>query len=106
MVFETLKIGGDAPEDDLPPTTAPQQNDLRPEYCQYRDEGCEYAKSCLECPFPKCLYEEPRGRQRWMKQTRDREIKRLFKKGKKVKELAGIFGVSQRTIQRALKRQR
>ena len=83
--------------------TTQDEADLKPEYCHYRDEGCEYAKACLECPFPQCLYDEPRGRQRWMKQTRDKEIKRLFNDGKKVKELAMVFGVSQRTIQRALK---
>ncbi|MDD5339134.1 MAG: hypothetical protein PHG35_06990 [Dehalococcoidales bacterium] len=105
MVFETCEISGDTLKKELPPD-APQPKDLRPEYCQYRDEGCEYARSCLECPFPRCLFEEPRGRQRWMKQTRDREIKRLYDGGKKVKELATIFSVSQRTIQRALKRKR
>ena len=77
--------------------------DLPPEYCRYRDEGCEYAKSCLRCPFPQCLYDEPRGRQRWMKGLRNREINRLFSGGRKIKELALMFGVSQRTIQRALK---
>jgi hypothetical protein len=77
--------------------------DLPPEYCRYRDEGCEYARSCLHCPFPQCLYDEPRGRQRWMKGLRNREIKRLFNNGRKINELALMFGVSQRTIQRALK---
>jgi DeoR/GlpR family transcriptional regulator of sugar metabolism len=38
-----------------------------------------------------------------MKGLRDREIKRLFTGGRKIKELALMFGVSQRTIQRALK---
>ncbi len=101
MVFETCEIGGVDPEVAIknPPATA----DLKPEYCHYRDEGCEYAKACLECPFPQCLYDEPRGRQRWMKHTRNKEIKRLFNSGKKVKELAILFGLSQRTIQRALK---
>jgi hypothetical protein len=77
--------------------------DLPPEYCHYRDEGCEYADSCLNCPFPKCLYDEPRGRQRWLKEMRNREINRLFSGGWGVSELAGLFGVSKRTIQRALK---
>jgi hypothetical protein len=102
MVFETREISGENPEENQDQNT-PAERDLKPEYCQYRDEGCEYAKACLECPFPHCLYEEPRGRQRWMKQTRDEEIKRLLDHGKKVKELAIIFGVSHRTIQRALK---
>ena len=26
--------------------------DLPPEFCRYRDEGCELAESCLDCPFP------------------------------------------------------
>jgi AraC-like DNA-binding protein len=77
--------------------------DLPPEYSRYRDEGCEYASSCLHCPFPQCLYDEPRGRQRWMKSLRNREINRLFSGGQKIKELALMFGVSQRTIQRALR---
>lgn len=78
--------------------------DLLPEYCQYRDEGCEFADSCLNCPLPRCVYDEPRGRQRWLKRQRDREMVSLFRSGGKgVKELALMFGVSQRTVQRALK---
>jgi hypothetical protein len=78
--------------------------DLPPEYCHYRDEGCDLAKSCLNCPFPQCVYELPRGRQRWLKKQRNQEIARLFRSGGKgVKELALMFGVSSRTIQRALK---
>jgi len=86
--------------------------DLPPEYCHYQDDGCElataylgYKSSCLNCPFPKCIYDQPRGRQHWLKRQRDREIVRLFNvEGKRVKELALSFGVSQRTVQRALKR--
>jgi len=77
--------------------------DLPPEYCHYRDEGCDLAESCLDCPFPQCIYEQPRGRQSWLKKQRDREMVRLFNnEGKEVKELALLFGVSQRTVQRAL----
>jgi AraC-like DNA-binding protein len=101
MVLETCEIGGDSSEEEV--KNNQDRLDLKPEYCHYRDEGCEYAKECLNCPFPQCLFDEPRGRQRWMKQTRDREIKRLFNTGKKVKELAMLFGVSPRTIQRALR---
>ena len=78
--------------------------DLPPEYCHYRDEGCEFADSCLNCPLTKCIYDEPGGRQRWLKRQRDRQIARLFTvEGKRVKELALMFGLSQRTVQRALK---
>ena len=78
--------------------------DLPPEYCHYRDEGCEFADSCLNCPLTKCIYDEPRGRQRWLKRQRNRQIVRLFTVGGKgAKELALMFGLSLRTVQRALK---
>lgn len=81
-----------------------EELDLPPEFCRYRDEGCDLAESCLNCPFPKCVYDEPGGRQRWLKRLRAREMARLFTAGGKgIKELAQMFGVSQRTVQRALK---
>jgi hypothetical protein len=81
--------------------------DLPPEFCHYRDEGCELAASCLTCPFPECVYAKPGGRQRWLKGLRDKEVLRLFAdQGKGVRELATVFGVSRRTIQRILKRAR
>ena len=88
--------------------------DLLPEYCRYRDEGCELAAAylghqshCSECPFPKCIYEEPRGKQRWLKRLRDKEIVRQFTtEGMGLKELALTFNISQRTVQRVLKRTR
>ncbi|MFH0769531.1 MAG: helix-turn-helix domain-containing protein [Chloroflexota bacterium] len=80
--------------------------DLPPEYCRYRDEGCELASSCLECPFTRCIYDEPGGKQRWLKRLRAREMLRLFTaEGKGTKELALMFGVSRRTVQRALKKE-
>ena len=81
------------------------EEDLPPEYCHYRDEGCEFADSCLNCTLPQCIYEKPRGGQCWSKRLRAREMKRMFTtENKEVKDLAIMFGVSQRTIQRALKR--
>jgi DNA-binding CsgD family transcriptional regulator len=61
----------------------------------------------LSCPFPECIYAQPGGRQRWLKKLRDKEVLRLFTaQGKGAKELAEMFGVSQRTIQRILRRAR
>jgi len=78
--------------------------DLPPEYCHYHDEGCEFANSCLSCPFTRCIYDEPGGKQHFIKRLRNQEILRLYTSGKEIEELAATFGVSQRTIQRALKR--
>ena len=50
------------------------EQDLPPEYCRYRDEGCEFADSCLNCPFPRCVYDQPGGGQRWLKGLRDAEM--------------------------------
>ena len=78
--------------------------DLPPEYCRYRDEGCDLAASCLNCPLAQCIYDEPGGKQRLLKRLRDTEIATLFTAdGKGIKELSDMFSVSQRTIQRALK---
>ena len=85
--------------------------DLPPEFCRYHDDGCELAttylgakSSCLNCPFSRCVYDEPGGQQRMIKRLRAREMARLFnKEGKGIKELAIMFGVSRRTVQRALK---
>ncbi len=78
--------------------------DLPPEYCHYQDEGCDLADFCLNCPFPKCVYDEHGGKQHWLKRLRAREMTRLFTtEGKGIKELALMFDVSQRTVQRALK---
>jgi hypothetical protein len=56
-------------------------------------------------PFSRCIYDQPGGRQHWLKRARDREIARKYTtEDKGAKELALEFGVSQRTIQRALKK--
>ena len=103
MDLVTSEIGDEEPESKHEEIIE-NEPDLPPEYCHYRDEGCEFAESCLGCPFPQCLYDEPRGKQRWLKGLRDKEIARLFSSGEwGVKELASLFGLSQRTIQRALK---
>jgi len=79
--------------------------DPLPEYFQYRDEGCEFAPSCLGCPYEMCIYEEPGGRKRFARKMRDMEMMRLFSEEKKgVGEIALRFAVSERTVQRALKR--
>jgi len=102
MVLETRENGGADPED-LKEPIGQDVADLRPEYCHYKDEGCEYAQSCLDCPYPQCIYDEPRSLHLWLKEQRNKEINRLFSSGWKAKELALLFGVSQRTVQRALK---
>ena len=82
-----------------------EEIDLPPEYCHYQDNGCELADSCLNCPVARCVYDEPGGKQRYIKRLRDKQILELFTtEGKGMGELAAMFGISQRTVQRVLKR--
>ena len=76
--------------------------DLLPEDVEWCDEGCEFYPSCLDCPFSRCLEEEPRGRQRLRMVTRAGEMARLKREGTSTDEIARLFGVSKRTVQRAI----
>ena len=81
------------------------QPDLRPEFCQYADEGCALAKSCLNCPFGECIYDAWGGKLGLVKEARAKEMARLhIVERKKVRELAQMFGVSRRTVERAIRR--
>jgi transposase-like protein len=78
--------------------------DLPPEYLHYRDEGCHLYPSCLECPLPRCIYDEEPGLRRRYKRARDQEVLRLYRQGRPAAELARRFGVSERSIYRILRR--
>jgi DNA-binding transcriptional ArsR family regulator len=77
--------------------------DLLPEEFPYEDKGCELFPSCLNCPFPDCLKEEPWGKERFLKRRRAERMLELKREGKSVREIARIFEVSPRTVQRWLK---
>ena len=79
--------------------------DLLSDDVEWRDEGCEFFPSCLNCPLPRCVEDEPRGQQRLRMAARKRRMAELRRRGKSVKEIAELFGVSRRTVQRALKSQ-
>jgi hypothetical protein len=108
MVLELDEICGADPEEENQPHDGTQQNngtqlDLKPEFCQYQDEGCRHAPSCLDCPFPHCFYEQKRGNQHWRKNIRNEKILRLHAAGKSVKQLAARFKLTERMIERIVK---
>lgn len=69
----------------------------------HQDKGCKFAPSCLSCPFSKCIYDEVGGEKGWLERQRNKEIIRLFKEGKSIKELMVMFGVSERIVRRVLR---
>ena len=81
--------------------------DILPELYPYRDDGCEIAPHCLNCPLPRCKFDEPGWYQREMRDQRDQRIFQVRRiEGLTVPELSRRFGVSQRTVFRALRQAR
>lgn len=81
--------------------------DALPQFYPYRDEGCHIHPSCLTCPLPRCIYDEPGWYRRWLREQRDRQILQAWRRNHTtVAELARSFGVSTRTVFRVLQRAR
>ena len=79
----------DSPQDEL---------DLLPEFCHYKDEGCDLASSCLDCPLPECKEDRP-TRTRSTRKRRDAEIVKLHSvENKSFQELASQFHLTRRRI--------
>lgn len=78
--------------------------DFSLEDIEWRDGGCELYPRCLECPLERCVEEEPRARQRVRLEKRAERMRALREEGKSTTEIAIMFGVSVRTVQRALRR--
>jgi transposase-like protein len=82
------------------------RRDALPENTQYADTGCDVHPSCLTCPLVRCRYDEPGGVRRVLSDGRDRSIVALQRTGVGVDEIARRYGVSRRTVFRALARSR
>jgi hypothetical protein len=83
------------------------RDDALPENIRYEDRGCEVAPRCLECPLPRCRYDEPGGLRGLLNRDRDRRIAELRSASGgrvPVDELAGRFKVSRRTVFRVLRK--
>ena len=80
------------------------REDAYPSHKSSPDQGCEFAPSCLNCPFPKCVLDEPRGIASAKKRDRDEEILQRFLKGEGISDLVKAFGVCHATIYRAVKK--
>ena len=83
-------------------------NDLLPEDTLYVDRGCgEGCARSLECPYPRCRYDEPPVSSRQKILLRDRAIvEARVKEGLTIAAIAARFSVGPRTIFRVLQAER
>ena len=89
------------------PLELPARIDALPEYLDYTDTGCDLYSSCLNCPLPRCRYDDPGGAPAMLRTGRDEAILRYAAKDDvSIDSLAEMFGLSRRTIFRVLKRSR
>ena len=79
--------------------------DTFPEYINWKDIGCELCPSCLNCTLPRCIEEEPRGKQKLRMKMRSRQIADMHRSGKPLEDIARTFNISVRTVQRVLSAQ-
>jgi hypothetical protein len=82
----------------------PVRSDTLPENTRYKDDGCDAAASCLDCPLTLCKYDDPGWLQSESRRTRDDEIFRLRKDRVSVAEISERFGISTRTVHRIVQR--
>ena len=80
--------------------------DLHPDIYPYEDKGCELEPSCLNCPRPTCALDEKDGIAGALREWRDSSICYHAWQGKTTQELADVFDLSQRTVQRVLQNKR
>ena len=75
------------------------------EFYHYEDTGCEASDSCLDCPLPKCRYDDPAWYVRNRRLARDfRIVHTMQREDLSIEETAMRFGVTNRTVFRILQR--
>jgi hypothetical protein len=74
------------------------------EYSNWKDAGCDLSPACLECPLPRCIEEQARGRQKRRLGARAGTMQEMRGRGLTVREIAAAYAVSTRTVQRELHR--
>ena len=78
------------------------KSDFSADESNWKDNGCELFPACLSCPLPQCIEDKPRGKQKLRMLTRASQMAELRRCGKSTREIAALFKVSQRTVQRVL----
>jgi hypothetical protein len=78
------------------------RRDRVPELTHYRDDGCQFWRACLACPFPRCLYDTPGGPKHAFNAYRDGVMRQMFAAGHTAAAIADEFGIARRSVYRIL----
>jgi hypothetical protein len=85
--------------------TASPRVDVVPEFYHYEDTGCEVSDSCLDCPLPRCKYDDPAWYQKHRRLAKDLKVLAVMQaENLSVEEAAERFSVTVRTIFRIMRR--
>ncbi len=88
-------------------------NAVAPSHCQaaepgleyYEDTGCEVAPTCLDCPLPRCKFDDMEWYAKYRRIARDFRMAGIIQEeGLSIAEAAERFAITPRTVFRVLSR--
>ena len=78
-----------------------------PAFYYYEDNGCEVASTCLDCPLPRCKFDDMEWFSKYRRLARDLRIASIIREeGLSITQAAERFSVTPRTVFRVLSRSR
>ena len=73
----------------------------------YEDKGCEVAPTCLECPLPRCKFDDMEWFGKYRRMARDLRMASIIdQEGLSITDAAERFSITPRTVFRVLSRRR
>ena len=87
---------------------APSQHQIdETSFEHYEDNGCEVAVTCLECPLPRCKFDDMEWFGKYRRLARDLRITSIIdEEGLSIADAAKRFSITPRTVFRVLSRSR
>lgn len=83
----------------------PAPFDSEPRIEHYEDTGCEVAGNCLDCPLPRCKYDDMAWYAKYRRMASDfRIVRAIEQENLSVEQAADRFAITRRTVFRILRR--
>ena len=77
---------------------------LKNDEINFKDSGCRFSASCLNCPIEICIYDNPSLVRNLEKNRRDENIIKDRAQGLSNKQISEKYNISIRTVHRAFKK--